>query len=87
MGDQGSEFSSGAPNDFDNFSPTDGWARVNRSLASEHIETWRVNAANMAKMFSLIYGPEWLGERAQSVQLLRGFHLDLVGLGHQLLLI
>ena len=45
-------------------------------MDSQHIETWKVNATNMSKMFSLIYGSDWLGERLNAIERLRSLHVD-----------
>ena len=50
--------------------------RLNTSRASQHIETWKVNDTNMSRLFSLIYGSEWLGELLSAIQKLKSLHVD-----------
>ena len=49
----------------------DSWALESRALPSTHIETWRVNARNMARQFAFIYGPELLDGRHAAIEDLR----------------
>ena len=71
-----SDFPSWTPSDFDKYNAPNGWNLENRARASQHIETWRVNALNMSRMFSAVYGLEWYDERALAVETLRSMHIE-----------
>ena len=69
------DFPSWTPSEFDKFAPTAGWTLETRNRPSQHVETWKVNAVNMSKMFAAVYGQEWLIERVLAVEKLRSMHI------------
>ena len=69
------DFAGWDPNQFDVYQPPNDWALGAKTRAPAHIETWRINALNMHKMFSLIYGAGHLGEGVSSVEDLRALHV------------
>ena len=64
------------PHDFDKFPPSHWVGFRNKCTASQHIETWEVNATSMSKMFSLIYGSEWIDEMLIAIGKFRRLHID-----------
>ena len=53
LGEQ--DFISWAPNQFGSYIAPSDWALEHRALASAHIETWRIDAQSMTKLFSAVY--------------------------------
>ena len=47
-----------------------------RSRGSLRVETWKINAGNMARMFAAVYGAELLQERSGAIDHLRPLHVD-----------
>ena len=70
------EFTAWTPHEFDHYVCPSGWALENRPMCSHHIETWRINAINMSRMFAAVYGAEWLQERVGAVEYNRKLHLE-----------
>ena len=73
LGEQ--DFVSWKPNHFDTYAAPGGWVLEPKARVSSHIETWRINAQNMTKMFGTVYGLEHVGERMQAVEDLRLLHV------------
>ena len=74
LGEQ--DFPTWTPYDLDNYSGGSGWALETRHRPSTHIETWRVQARNMAQQFAAIYGSELLDERWDAIEELRQMHVE-----------
>ena len=70
------DFGSWVPRDCDKYTAPARWALENKARPSQHIETWKVDATRMSKMFSLLYGAEWLDERLLSIERLRTLHVE-----------
>ena len=51
------------------------WSLETRGRSSTHIETWRVNARNMAQQFAAVYGSELSGEGHSAIEKLRIMHI------------
>ena len=47
-----------------------------RSRRPHHIETWKINAANMDRMFAAVYGVALLQDRRDAIDYLRSMHVD-----------
>ena len=69
------DFMSWAPNKFDSYSSPVDWAPESKARASAHVETWKINAQNMSRMFGAIYGSEHVQERLLAVEDLRLLHV------------
>ena len=70
-----SEFSTWPTRDFDRYTAPAGWSAWPRPRASQHIETWKINAVNMSRMFAAVYGAELLQERLGAIDYLRSLHV------------
>lgn len=62
--------------EFDRYVAPSGWTLESRSMDSHHIETWKINASNMARMFAAVYGDEVPQEGLDSIEYMRGLHID-----------
>ena len=71
-----SDFVAWTPNDFDKYIAPSAWSLESKSQSSQRVETWRTNAVNMARMFSALYGAEYLDERAKCIEHLRQMHIS-----------
>ena len=71
-----SDFVAWTPRDFDKYIAPSTWTLESKSKSSQHAETWRTNAVNMARMFSALYGAEYLDERVKCIEHLRQMHLS-----------
>ena len=69
------DFTSWTPHQFDSYIPPADWTLETKSRQSGHIETWKVNAQNMSKQFSSLYGTEHLQERLQAIEDMRALHV------------
>ena len=65
------DFLSWTPNRFDSYAPPCDWSREDNAMPSAHIETWRINAQNMRRKFSAVYGADRLSDRLAAVEDLR----------------
>lgn len=63
------------PNYFDIYTPPCDWSLGANAIPSAHIETWRINAQNMSRQFSAVYGAEHLSERLAAVEDLMSLHV------------
>ena len=61
------EFASWTPDHFDPYVFPPDWAMGSKSRQPDHIETWRLGAQNMSKLFAAAYGAGRLNERLLSV--------------------
>ena len=71
-----SDFVAWTPNDFDKYTAPATWSLGPKPKSSHHVETWRTNAINMARMFCALYGAEYLSERIECIEHLRQMHLS-----------
>ena len=71
-----SDFGTWPTHDFDRFASPAGWQLEPRSRASQHVETWKINAINTARMFAAVYEEELLQERLGAIEYLRSLHID-----------
>ena len=71
-----SDFGAKATHDFDKYVAPSGWTIAPRARASHHVETWKINATNMSRMFAAVYGGELLQERLDAIEHLRFLRVE-----------
>ena len=71
-----SDFPTWPTRDFDRYAFPSGCPIEPRAREPHHVETWKINASNMARMFSAVYGAELLQERLGAIEYLRSLHID-----------
>ena len=71
-----SDCPTGPTREFDKYTSPSGWTIEARARASHPIETWKINAANMSRMFAAVYGAELMQGRLAAIEYLRSLHID-----------
>ena len=70
------DFPTWTPYDLDHYQGGTSWTLETRHRPSTHIETWLIQARNMAQQFSAIYGSEHLSDRWEAIEELRRMRVE-----------